>query len=104
MGQRESRLSRNIQKALKEEFGRDLFIFKIHGGPMMMAGLPDLIGCFQGQAFGLETKMPEGGDPTVVQAHVHDRMRRAGAFIGVPRSIADASALLNAWFPYTDDD
>jgi hypothetical protein len=102
--QPESRLSRKIQKALKAEFGPDLFIFKIHGGPMMMAGLPDLIGCFQGQIFGLEVKTPTGGDPTTIQRHVHARMRRAGALVDVPRSVADALRILDGWFPISDDD
>lgn len=98
MSQPEARLQRAIQKALKEAYGSDLFIFKVHGGPLMMAGLPDLIGCYKGRAFGLEVKTPTGGDPSIVQAHVHDRMRRAGARVGVPRSVDDAIALIERWF------
>jgi hypothetical protein len=97
MSQRESRLSRQIQKALKDEFGRDLFIFKVHGGPLMMAGLPDLIGCYRGLFFALETKMP-GGTVSVIQQHVHTKLRRAGARIDVPQSVADALNMCHAWF------
>lgn len=103
LSQPESRLQRKIQKALKDECGPDLFIFKIHGGPMMMSGLPDLIGVFQGQMFGLEVKMPTGTVSTI-QEHVHARMRRAGVLIGVPRSVAEALAYIDRWFPREGDE
>lgn len=102
--QPESRLSRAIQKALRDTYGRELFVFKVHGGPLMMAGLPDLIGAYRGRAFAMEVKMPHGGDPSEIQAHVHVRMRRAGVRVGVPRSVADALALIDRWFPRVDDD
>lgn len=102
--QPESRLSRKIQNALRDEYGRDLFVFKVHGGPLMMAGLPDLIGCYRGRMFAFEVKMPHGGDPTEIQSHVHVKMRRAGVRVGVPRSVADALAYIDRWFPPGDDD
>lgn len=90
-------MSREIQKALKAKYGADIFSFKIHGGPMMMAGLPDIVGFYKGQAFGLETKI--NTDVSPIQHHVHARMRRAGARIGVPHSVAEALEQLDAWFP-----
>lgn len=95
MAQPEARLQRNIQKALREEFGHAILVFKIHGGPMMMAGLPDLIGVIAGRFFGIEVKMPESIDNvSVIQQHVHARIRRAGGSVTVSSSVADALAFV----------
>lgn len=91
MGQREARLSREIQKRLREEYGKDLWCFKVHGGPMTPAGTPDIVGVVQGRFFALETKVPDpSSQPSIIQLHVMSRLRRAGAIVGVPRSVADA--------------
>jgi len=91
MGQRESRLSREIQKKLREHYGRDLWCMKVHGGPLMPAGTPDIIGVVYGRFFALETKVPDrDSQPSTIQLHVMSKLRRAGAIVGVPRSVADA--------------
>jgi len=59
MAQRESVLSKRIAAELKKQLGFDLFVFKVWGSAHMMAGLPDLIGCYRGRFFGLEVKHPE---------------------------------------------
>lgn len=89
MGQPEARLQRNIQKKLREQYGEDIYLFKVHGGPMMPSGLPDLICCVYGIYIGIEVKMPEG-DVSVIQRHVHARIIRAGGAVVVARSVADA--------------
>jgi hypothetical protein len=97
MSQPEARLQRKIQKALRTEFGQEILVFKIHGGPLMMAGLPDLIGCIRGLFFGIEVKMPESIDNvTVIQHRVHDRIRRAGGSVTVSSSVADALSFVTA--------
>jgi hypothetical protein len=76
MTQPESKLSRKIMKELRLH---GYFCFKIHGGPTMMAGLPDIIVCAEGRFIGLETKMPDDRNNTsVVQDLVHDRIRDSG--------------------------
>jgi Holliday junction resolvase len=76
MKQRESRLSRNIQQALRAE---GWFCFKIHGSEAMMAGLPDIIVCAEGLFIGIETKMPESRDNVSPrQKYVHDKICAAG--------------------------
>lgn len=86
--QPESRLSRNIQQALRLE---GWFVFKIHGGPTMMAGLPDLIVCAEGYFIGLETKMPEKRNNTSPrQDFVHEQIRIAGGLVYVVTSVAEA--------------
>lgn len=91
--QPEGRLQLRIQKALKQEYGRRLFVFKVHGSALMMTGLPDLIGCVDGRFFALEVKMP-GGKVSDVQQYVMSRIRAAGGIVGVPRSVPDALAII----------
>lgn len=84
-------------KALKAEYGRDLFCFKVHGNQYMMAGLPDIVGVLKGRAFALETKLPDHGNTTSErQRYVHALMRRAGCVLGVPRSVAEALDIVAA--------
>ena len=92
-----------------------IFCFKVHGGPTMMAGLPDIIACVpvaaffeggmyrndQGLFVGLETKTPTGGDPSPIQARVHENIRSASGLVYVVRSVQDAlDAMQHAgWSP-----
>jgi hypothetical protein len=91
MSQRESRLSREINSAL-EAMGA--FSFKVHGGPTMMNGLPDIIACIphpetgMGLFVGLETKLDT--EVSAIQAHRHAQIRRAGGGVVVPHSVAEA--------------
>ncbi len=97
MSQPESRLSYNIQKALRREYGRDIWCFKVHGGPLTPAGVPDILGVVRGRLFALETKMPRrDSQPSEIQLYVMGRIARAGGIVGVPRSVADALDML-AW-------
>lgn len=89
MSQGESRLSRAIMADLRAIPGT--FCFKVHGGPTMMAGLPDIIGCHRGAFFGLETKMPDNGnEPSAIQRRVHGHIRAAGGALYVPHSVSEA--------------
>lgn len=98
MGQKESRLSRAIMQALKKEYGRDLFVFKVHGSEYMMAGLPDIIGCYRGFLFAFETKIPDHGNTTSRrQEYVIALMKRAGAYVDVPRSVPEALSSFRAF-------
>lgn len=91
MSQPESRLGTNIRREIIKRGG---FIFKIHGGPTMMVGLPDLIVCYRGMFVGLEVKMP-GNNPTRIQERRIEEIQTAGGVAGVVRSVADAMALLD---------
>lgn len=73
--QRESQLSRKIMQAIRAE---GHFCFKVHGGPTMVAGLPDIIVCARGLFIGLETKLPETRkNVSARQEHVHNQIRAA---------------------------
>lgn len=104
MSQSESRLSRAIMARLR---AMGIFCFKVHGGPTMMAGLPDIIACVPvvwdatthgdqmlGIFVGFETKTPTGGDPTPIQQHVHLKIGDAHGQVFVVRSVEDVVAAL----------
>lgn len=113
MAQPESKLSRDIMTALR---ARGIWCMKIHGGPTMMAGAPDIIACvpvqliteergYDFQPFGLfvgfETKTPTGGDPSAIQQRVHDNIRAASGVVFVPRSVQDAIDAIETLPGYT---
>lgn len=85
MSQPEARLSRSIIKWLKEQ---GHFAFKIHGGPTMMAGLPDIVAVVHGRFLGVESKMP-GNKASMRQRYVHGLIERAGGTVVVAYSLSD---------------
>jgi hypothetical protein len=110
MSQGESKLSRDIMAALR---ANGVFCFKIHGGPTMMAGLPDIIACVPtrvdiavadgiglasstdivGRFVGFETKMPTGV-VSPIQHRIHERIHDAAGIVFVVHSVAEA---MDAW-------
>lgn len=95
MTQRESKLSAKIQRALRQEHGGAIFIFKVWGNEMMMAGLPDIVGCYRGHFFAFETKMPESRDNVSPrQVYVHELIHAAGGRVQVVCSVREAEAAL----------
>jgi hypothetical protein len=61
-----------------------------------LAGVPDIIAVYRGRTFALEIKT-ETGRVTDAQHTVHDRMRRAGAEVGVAYGLDEALAMLEGW-------
>jgi hypothetical protein len=91
MVQPETRIQRAIQKMVKERGG---FVFKVHGSETMMAGLPDHVIVYRGVPVYFEVKTPTG-QLSDRQRYVMRQLVKAGAVVGVPRSVADASAMLD---------
>lgn len=89
--QPESKLSREIMNALRVN---KAFVWKNHGGPMVMGGLPDIAGVYRGYFIGLETKMP-GGTVSAIQSLRHQQIREAGGHIAVVHSVAEALELIH---------
>jgi Holliday junction resolvase len=88
MSQRESNRSRKIMKELRL---KGYFCFKVHGGPTMMAGLPDIIVCAEGIFVGLETKEPDERDNvSIKQKLVHRKIRAANGHVAVVCSPSEA--------------
>lgn len=98
MSQPESKLSRDIMRALRT---RGAFVWKNHGGPTMMSGLPDIAGVYRGYFLAIETKMPDGGDPSAIQRLRHNQIREAGGIVKVARSVTDALTVLARIDTYT---
>ena len=54
-----------------------------------MAGIPDIVGVYQGLPIWIETKLPEGGAPTAIQQRRHREILGAGGHVLVARSVAE---------------
>ncbi len=92
MSQRESKKSREIMDELR---GHGWFCFKVHGGAMMMAGLPDIIVCAEGLFIGIETKHGETREGTSkTQDLRRDQIRAAGGVYHVATTPAEAVAVV----------
>ena len=90
MKQGESKLSSQILRALRAD---GVFAFKVHGGAMMMAGLPDIIACVDGEFVGLETKMPDKRENVSPrQQYVHQKILESGGKVFVVTSVREALA------------
>lgn len=55
----------------------------------MMAGLPDIVGVWHGQFIGIETKMPDGHNPTPIQLLRHQQIRASGGLVLVARTVRE---------------
>jgi hypothetical protein len=84
--QPESKLSRQIMTKMR---ARGAFVFKVHGGPLTLAGAPDICGVYLGLSVWVETKMPGAEGATAIQRHRHAEIRRAGGHVIVARSVAE---------------
>lgn len=92
--QPEAKIGKKIREYIENAGG---FVFKVHGGPQMMAGLPDLIACIQGLFFGIEVKQP-GQKPTARQEFVHRMIRRSGGVVIVAHSVEEAQTGIEQLF------
>jgi hypothetical protein len=112
MKQPESSLSYRIMNELR---ARGIFCFKVHGGPTMMNGLPDVIACIPVEAMwrcgtarahvddvprhhgifvGFETKMI-GNGPSPIQRRRHDQIHESSGLVCVPHSVDEALAFVD---------
>lgn len=93
----ESRLQQRIAKALKAE---GVKLFKVHGSAFQESGQPDLIGCINGQTFGIflgfEVKIPIKGAPSELQLETLLEWRERGAIACIVETPSQAVALVKA--------
>lgn len=90
--QRESKISREIITQIRKAGG---FAFKVHGGPMMMVGLPDIIACVDGRFVAFETKTPEKRkNVSAAQQRIHELIRRAGGVAVVVCGAGEALGII----------
>lgn len=93
----ESSITKAIVSALKKRGG---FVFKVHGGTMQTAGIPDILYFENGKPYALEVKRP-GCKPTELQAHIQDELRKAGVTVAVVHSVDEALAIFEATPPHS---
>jgi hypothetical protein len=60
----------------------NMWSFKVHGEPMQVRGVPDILMCYEGLFLGLEFKIIRGGSLRVspLQTYTIDLIRGAGGF------------------------
>lgn len=83
----------------------DAWIFKVHGGPMQMSGVPDLLFCVDGKFIGAEVKFVRPGesrDHAAMRATPGQRnqirlINKAGGSAGVVTSPQEALELIERW-------
>jgi hypothetical protein len=88
---RESALVKQILAALRAAPG--VVVRKRHGSAWSVAGDPDIYGSIRGRHFELEVKRWDGVVTELQQARLRD-WARAGALVGVARSVGEALAVL----------
>lgn len=82
-------------KGDKTHIGRGGFWVNVHGGStFMLAGLPDIIGCYNGRFVAFEVKRT-GGKLTALQAAFLDKIRTAGGIAQVVYSRENVIFTLN---------
>jgi hypothetical protein len=86
----EAVLSKKIGRKLRD---KGCFAVKIHGGPNQQRGLPDIVGCYDGDFFGLEVKLP-GKERTLteLQAKKLRDIKQAGGIAVVVTTVNEAVA------------
>jgi penicillin-binding protein-related factor A (putative recombinase) len=67
-----------VKKTIEQLRKRGGFWFKVHGSPMQLAGIPDIIGCYRGRFIAFEAKRDATGKPTAIQAYMMEKIRAAG--------------------------
>ncbi len=83
---KEKNITRAIMKRLRSE---GAWIMKVHGSAYQTAGIPDIIGCYNGRMFAIEVKAP-GKRPTLLQQETMMDLVRHGAAVGVATSVDEA--------------
>lgn len=73
---------------------RGAYVWKVHGGPMTPAGLPDIVGVYRGQFIGVEVKMP-GEAPSAIQNHRRGQLLATGAHVVVAQNVPEALRVLD---------
>lgn len=69
------------------------FYWKEHGGEFGQAGIPDIICCLSGKFIAFEVKTDKG-KTTVLQEITLRKIRRAGGYAEVVRSVSDVKTII----------
>lgn len=66
------------------------FAFKLHGSPLQLSGLPDVISCYRGRFVAFEVKRDETKKATPLQDYMMHRIRKAGGVALLIHSVQTA--------------
>lgn len=89
----ESELTRNIVRDLNKI--PNCFAFRVHGGPHQRKGTLDINGCFRGEFFAIEMKLPgKEKNLTEIQAATIRKIKIARGRAGVATDWASALKIL----------
>jgi len=92
--QKESQLVNKIKKYLNSL--DNSYFFKIHGGPMQMVGISDLIGVYNGRFVAFEVKTPENKKgATELQKWFIHKIASCGGYGSVVRSLDEVKEKIN---------
>lgn len=94
-----------IVKAVKKKYP-SAWIFKVHGGPMQMVGVPDLLLIVHGRIIGAEVKFQRPGESlehakgraSPTQRVQIQKIIRAGGMAGVVTSVEETFDLIDRAF------
>lgn len=91
----EGRITAQILRYLRDlrKRGRKVWWVKIHGAPSQRAGIPDLLLLDGGRWLFVEIKAPKK-EPTPLQAHTMNLIRRCGGETHVVRSLDEFKEIL----------
>lgn len=92
----EATITRQIIAVLKQQkaAGRNVWWFKVHGGPMQRAGVPDLYVLVDGVSIWVEIKTP-AGRVSPLQERTIEQIGRAGGRTAVVRSVEEFCRVVN---------
>lgn len=98
-----------IRKEIEARY-RNSFVIKIHGGPMQVSGIPDLLIFNDGCTYALEVKAQRAGESverarqrvTAVQRQMIANFRKVGIVADCVTSAAEALAIMQGREPFLD--
>lgn len=88
----EKQIENKIKRLLAEQ---GAYFFKHFGCKFSIAGVPDIVGCFRGQFFGIEVKRADGKLSELQKIHI-ERIKKAGGIGLVARSVEEVEECLHS--------
>lgn len=88
----ETKLKNQCLRYLKS-LGKDCWFFKVAGGPGQKAGVPDIVGCYQGKFFAIENKSINGKTSPKQDREI-DLIAKAGGRVQIVRSLGELESMM----------
>ena len=90
----EAELTRDCVRRLNKL--HNCFAVKVHGNPYQRRGLPDIVGCYEGDFFGIEMKLPgRQRRLTPIQKANLDKIRAAGGLAGMATNYRECLEIID---------